>query len=301
MKADSRILKHPGAADPERIQSVAGEALTLTFELEPGQSLRDALLDPLRAAGIAAATVRMEGLSLDCLHFVRPAPPKDDQHVAFYSEPHRIDTPLYIELACATVGEREGKPFIHCHALWKGADGAMQGGHIFSDQVTVARGSVAKAWGIANALMRADYDPETNFTLFQPVEAPPVSNVTASRDGRKGIVARIRPNEDLSQGIEAACRINGIRAARIRGSVGSIVGARFENADPVDDIATEILVLDGEVKDEGGEPRATLDVALIDPRGRVHQGRVVRGDNPVLICFELFLEESLRADEGRVA
>ena len=35
-----------------------------------------------------------------------------------------------------------------------------------------------------------------------------------------------------------------------------------------------------------------MEIALIDPRGDVHKGRLARGENPVLICFELVLEEA---------
>lgn len=297
MKASSRFLTQPGKPDPVRIESIAGDARALSFTLEPGTTLRDALLGPLQAAGFSTATVRIEGLQLASLHYVRPAAPKDDEHVAFYSEQHRIDEAVHIELACATIGQRDGVPFVHCHALWITPQGRWQGGHIFSDQVTVVQPVLTRAWGVSNALMRADFDPETNFTLFHPVPAGEQggnghTSSSASPDGRKFVVARIRPNEDLVSAIEETCAQHGIRAAHVRGSVGSIVGARFEDAAPIDDVATEILVLKGEVRDTAEGPRATLDIALIDPRGDVHRGRVLRGENPVLICFELFLEEA---------
>lgn len=294
-----RHLKQPGPPAVQRIESIVGDALSLTFALADGQSLRDAILGPLEAAGMAAATVRIEGLRVHSMRYVRPAASPDDEHVAFYSEQHRIDEPVTIELACATVGRRDGGPFIHCHAMWRSADGRWQGGHIFSDQVIVAQDTEARAWGIANAEMRADFDAETNFTLFRPVPIEAARKPVPASTGRRCVVARIRPNEDLVQSIEQVCREHGLRAATIRGSVGSIVGARFENAAPVDDIATEIFVLDGVVAEATNGPRATLDIALIDPRGNIHQGRVARGDNPVLICFELFLEESL--DVGTAA
>ncbi|VVE04319.1 DNA-binding protein [Pandoraea eparura] len=293
-----RRLTQPGPPAAARIESIAGDALSLTFTLASGENLRDAILGPLEAAGMAAATVRIEGLRLRSMHYVRPAASPDDEHVAFYSEPHRIDEPITIELACATVGRRDGGPFIHCHAMWRTANGHWQGGHIFSDQVIVAHDAVARAWGIANAEMRADFDAETNFTLFRPVPVDAPREPVSTPTGRRCVVARIRPNEDLVQSIEQVCREHGLRAATIRGSVGSIVGARFENAAPVDDIATEIFVLDGVVAEAANGPRATLDIALIDPRGNIHQGRVVRGDNPVLICFELFLEESRDVGTG---
>jgi hypothetical protein len=39
-----------------------------------------------------------------------------------------------------------------------------------------------------------------------------------------------------------------------------------------------------------GVPEATLDVALVDYTGGIAVGRLVRGDNPVLMTMELVLE-----------
>ena len=60
-------LKQPGNADPVRIESMDGPALELAFSLEPGMCLRDALVKPLREAGLEGATVRIENLALRLL------------------------------------------------------------------------------------------------------------------------------------------------------------------------------------------------------------------------------------------
>lgn len=78
-----------------------------------------------------------------------------------------------------------------------------------------------------------------------------------------------------------------MRDAIVRGSVGSIIGAEFEDGRTLDDRATEILVRSGEVRDGIGR----LDIGLINPQGQVCEGVLKRGSNPVLICFELVLEE----------
>ncbi len=291
MNAEVRLLRHPGKAHPVRIDSIEGAALAIDFDLSAGLNLRDALVQPLKRAGIEGATVRIENLPLERLHFVRPAPPKDDQHVAFYSEPHFIDEAVVIKLACATVGRKDGEPFVHCHALWDGPDGVERGGHLFTDQVIVAEPAHAYAWGLANAVMQSDFDEETNFTLFHPV-AVEARAASAVNRGKRCVIARIRPNVDLTQGIEQVCRSHGFEKAIVRGSVGSIVGALFEDGHKVEDIATEILVLHGTVDCSASVPRTDLEIALIDPRGQVHKGRPKRGANPVLICFELVLEEA---------
>jgi hypothetical protein len=39
-----------------------------------------------------------------------------------------------------------------------------------------------------------------------------------------------------------------------------------------------------------GALEATLDIALIDYTGGIGEGRLIRGDNPVLMTMELVLE-----------
>jgi hypothetical protein len=45
--------------------------------------------------------------------------------------------------------------------------------------------------------------------------------------------------------------------------------------------------------DESGRLRSQLDIALVDTEGRVHEGRLVPGRNPVCITFELVIEEQI--------
>ena len=55
--------------------------------------------------------------------------------------------------------------------------------------------------------------------------------------------------------------------------------------------ATELLIGAGEIAPgAGGAPEAQLDVALVDYLGGLAEGRLVRGDNPVLMTMELVLE-----------
>ena len=44
------------------------------------------------------------------------------------------------------------------------------------------------------------------------------------------------------------------------------------------------------VSGEDGALQATLDVALVDYLGGIAEGRLTRGDNPVLMTMELVLE-----------
>src|SRR5262249_11530973 len=107
-----------------------------------------------------------------------------------------------------------------------------------------------------------------------------------------------RPTTGLAGGREAFCRQRGISHARLRGGVGSIIGARFADGGSVVPFATELLINAGEIAHgAGGALEAQLDVALVDYLGGLAEGRLVRGDNPVLMTMELVLEP-LEAGRG---
>ncbi|WP_343586298.1 DUF296 domain-containing protein, partial [Herbaspirillum sp.] len=156
------------------------------------------------------------------------------------------------------------------------------------DQTIVAEACQAQAWGLHDATMATKYDPETNFTLFHPTR---LEGRERAAHGKRVVLARIRPDEDLTMAIEDVCSSHGIAHAVIRGSVGSIIGADFEDGRVLEDRATEILVRSGEVRSGPDGLRAQLDIALINPEGKVCEGVLARGRNPVLICFELVIEE----------
>ena len=87
------------------------------------------------------------------------------------------------------------------------------------------------------------------------------------------------------------CRERGIVRARLHGGVGSTIGARFADGRIVEPFATELAVRSGVIAPgAGGALEAKLDVALVDYTGGLAEGRLMRGDNPVLMTMELVLE-----------
>lgn len=111
--------------------------------------------------------------------------------------------------------------------------------------------------------------------------------------GRLGRIAviRLKPNQDLIEGVEAAAAAEGIRDAVVRTAVGSLVdaalgygaGKRLEVAGP----GVEILTLSGDLR--GG--RADLRGTISDSGARVYGGRFLPGGNPICITLELVLQE----------
>ena len=278
-------VRHPGPISPLRLESHLGAATTLTLTLEPGLSLNEAIARPLRQAGLTAAAVTLTKTRFHPFRYVIPAHAHDDSHAAYYSDtfapPHQIE----LEFATLTFGSRADGPFLHCHALWRNQAGGLDGGHILPLDAILAAPAQAEAFGTDQVEMRADYDPETNFHLFRPIP------LAAPAPGSDCLVARIRPNQDLVDGIEALCRRHALTHARIHSGIGSTSGMTFDDGRIIHERPTELLTLDGHIEpDAAGHVRAHLRLAVIDVHGAIHQGRPARGQNPVLICFELFFQ-----------
>lgn len=128
-----------------------------------------------------------------------------------------------------------------------------------------------------------------------------MSEGASFEEGRLGRIAvvRLRPNEDLVSGVEAACRDHGLQHALVRSAVGSLVDAVLEAGDRTIQVpgpGIEILTLTGEVRsDAGGLPQADLRGTIADGKAQVHGGRFRRGANPICITLELVLQEWLPA------
>lgn len=296
MTAPPRRLIQPGPPSAERLDCHVGQGMTLDFRPEPGRTLLDAVAAPLRAAGLRAAGVTLHGGSFAALSYVLPAPAPDATHVAFYSQIFRPEGKVALETACITFGERDGAPWLHCHAIWTGPDGVRRCGHVLPDETQLAVPPQGRAWGWSDIAIRVEPDSETNFPLFRPA-APARPEAAPPRLA----AARIRPNEDAVEALESLCRRAGFAGCMVRGSLGSTVGAEFEDGRLVEGVATELLVLGGGVTPDpaGGGVRGFLDVALTDMRGRLHEGRLARGRNPVCITFELALEEMGGGSSGQ--
>ena len=286
MQKEIRRIKQPGPINPIRIASFEGQTEVMEINLEVGVSLLDAIAGPLTEAKVSGAGIQFKNLQLWPMNYVMPAFSKSSEHVAYYSDTYSATEEIEITYANATFGIKNGHPFMHCHALWEEGD-RICGGHILSSDSIVSKPAKAIVYGTTTITMESLFDPETNFTLFNPIQNKEVKSLESDR---KCVVATIRPNEDLLEAIETICKDHQISHAEIRSGVGSVIGARFEDGRSVNDIPTELVVLEGRVfTDCQGNCRANVEVALIDAHGVVYKGQLARGLNPVLICFELVL------------
>src|SRR5450759_1644699 len=282
-----RSIRQPGPAAPERIQWVEARGRAFSFTLQAGLPLLDAARRGFAAEGFAGGTLNIRGGALGPFAYVMPALSKTGENAAFYSETFRPAGVTRLTTGTMTLGSRDGAPFFHCHALWLEADGRAGGGHILPEETVVAEPFEAEAFGLDGALFAAEPDPETNFKLFGPIPSAAAGADTTSR----AYALRLRPNQDFAGALEAFCRERGIISARLHGGVGSSIGARFADGRIVEPFATEMAVRAGViVSGAGGTLEAELDVALVDYLGGLAVGRLMRGDNPVLMTMELALE-----------
>jgi predicted DNA-binding protein with PD1-like motif len=282
-----RTIRQPGAAGAERIQAVEARGRAFTFRLEGGLPLLEAARRGFAAEGFVGGVLNFSHGALGPFAYVMPALSKTGENAAFYSETFHPQGVTRTRLGSMTLGVRDGAPFFHCHGLWTGADGRAGGGHMMPDETIVAEAFEVAAFGIEGALFAAEPDPETNFKLFGPV----ASAASGARTTSRAFALRLRPNQDFAGALERFCRDRGISRAKVHGGVGSTIGARFTHGGVTEPFATELAVTSGTIAPGGsGALEAELDVALIDYTGGIAEGRLIRGDNSVLMTMELVLE-----------
>jgi predicted DNA-binding protein with PD1-like motif len=288
-----RTIKQPGPPAPERIQWVEARGRAFSFTLEAGVPLLEAARRGFAGQGFAGGVLNMRGGALGPFAYVMPALSETGANAAFYSDSFRPAGVTELKVGAMTLGQRDGAPFFHCHALWLEADGRAGGGHILPEETLVAEPFEVEAFGIDGAMFLGEPDPETNFKLFGPVACAASVVETTSR----AFALRLRPNQDLVGALEAFCRERGITQAKLHGGVGSTIGVRFADGRIVEPFATELAIRSGVIAaGAGGTLEAELDIAVVDYTGGLAEGRLKRDDNPVLMTMELVLE--VLGDDG---
>jgi predicted DNA-binding protein with PD1-like motif len=282
-----REICQPGPPVLERIQWVEARGRGFSFTVQAGLHLLEAVHQGFAAQGFAGGVASFKRAALGPFAYVMPALSKTPEHAAFYSETYRPQGITRLSTATMTFGTRDDAPFFHCHALWTEEGGRRNGGHILPEETIVAEPFAVEAFGLDGALFTAAPDPETNFKLFGPV----ATAQSGAKADRRAFALRLRPNQDFAHCLEDFCRAHGITRARVRGGVGSTIGARLTNGSVIEPFATELTITSGEIAPGASRAlEAALDIALVDYTGALAEGRLVRGDNPVLMTMELVLE-----------
>ena len=264
----------------DRRQAVRATLRPIEGALAPGETVMAGVARLFADHGCRGGVLWLDGATCDPFRYVLPALATDDRHAAFYSDTHAPDGPMRITAATASVGWRDGAPFLHCHGRWSGGSGAAMG-HLLPLESVVAEPATVRGIGAPDAWFEAVPDRETNFTLFAPA---------GGGGGGDGLLARLRPDEDVCEAVAALCAEHGIGEARVHG-IGSICHARFEGGREAPCVATEVRIDRGRVAHGAAE----IEASVVDVEGAIHSGRLAPGANPVGVTFEILIEPEDRA------
>lgn len=119
----------------------------------------------------------------------------------------------------------------------------------------------------------------------------------------KMVMARLKPNQDITESIEELCIQNNIQTAIIRGAVGSLIDGHLSYATPdgwrnmeVNGPGVEILNISGEISFSPDRKQHTsyLQGVIADTDGKIFAGRLVRGNNLSFITIEVTLQEWIK-------
>jgi predicted DNA-binding protein with PD1-like motif len=289
-----RRIDHPGTPAQERLNSAICRGQSFAVTLAPGHSLIDSVAIAMTRFGVSSAAMRLSGGSFDCFAYCIPALSKTSDHAVYFSETFQVPGAVSLETASVTYGVRDGKPWLHCHAVWREPDGRRHCGHLLPDQVRVLDKINASGSAVHGAEFVVTPDAETNFSLFVPRVIPSQSvarDAQTSENASASYIVRLSPNVDVCHALESFCHLKGITSAMIQGGVGSTVGAVFDDGRVVEPFVTELLIRSGEIRpDAAGVQNARIDVAMVDYKGTVSEGILARGQNPVLVTFELVIQ-----------
>lgn len=279
-----RSILHPGAAQEPRVLALACQARRLQVTFNPGTSVLSSVTEALAPLGIESAIVEIAGGPFEPLVYVMPAESDDGVHAAWYSRTHAPSGRGTIEALAFTYGRRDGAPFLHCHGIWRHADGQRRAGHLIPGEASFAEPVEATVIALSGATLDQLDDDETRFRLFTPVPHG------ESSSGQRAVLCRVKPNEEICAAIERTAKAHGIEHASLHG-IGSLVGCDFTDGQHMASIASELFIRRGSLRPVRGEPVAALDIAVVDIGGRIFEGEIERGRNTVCVTFELAIVE----------
>ncbi|MBF4160747.1 PCC domain-containing protein [Nocardioides acrostichi] len=260
--------------------------------LRPGARLLDALDEALSAAGVTCGQVELLDGVLSAVDYCFPAIGGATGPVVGYCETQHALGPVRLLAGSATVGFRDEKRFIHCHAAWFDADGRLRGGHLWPETWIGASGLQAIVHALENVDLTSTDDPESYLPVFAPALGA-ASRPVAPAETHRAVMSRVCAGENLIASCAAIMREHGLTEAALSGSLGSLVGAALERASGlliVDGPATEVS-LSGRVRlAPHGAVDHQVSAVVIDRYGRVHIG-LLTDDNIVAVTVELLLED----------
>jgi predicted DNA-binding protein with PD1-like motif len=166
----ARTLTHPGPFNPIRIQTRSAQsARHIRLLLLPGESLFDALIQPLKRMGIESASTTILGGDFERLSYCTAPPDPTHNAVIAYTAPIDSGRSCMI-FGNATIGKTvSGAPLVHCHAAIRTESNEIQGGHIIPQTSIIGpRPITALVTSLDAFELKVAFDAETNIPLIQP-------------------------------------------------------------------------------------------------------------------------------------
>tara|TARA_R110002051_G_scaffold317518_1_gene398787 strand:- start:6120 stop:7070 length:951 start_codon:yes stop_codon:yes gene_type:complete len=290
-----KTLTHHGEALSPRIVSIATRSRGMLTTLTPGRNVLDELTEKLRDMGTDSGYVELFSGNYAPVSYCVPAGGDSERAVSF-SESRTVDRAELV-YGAVTVGLRDNAPFIHSHCLWLDESHRQLGGHLWPETISGDPAPRAAIYGIYGARWTSADDPETRMPVFTPStdERNPMPNHTDATGYLETVVARVRPNEDLTAAVITVCAEHGFTAAIVRGGLGSLVGGTFVDRTTggtthVDGPGTEVISIMGDITLVDGHYQSAISCTLVDRHGAVHAGELVPGENAVAVTFELIIQ-----------
>ncbi|CUH58747.1 MULTISPECIES: hypothetical protein [Rhodobacterales] len=274
-----KLVKHPGPVRATRCDLVpcAGHEIevTLAADIPLMQSVEQAL-SPL---GIDGAWLECADAPVSTLSYVGPVIDSGQERAAWYSATRQFEQGR-IERIGMMVGQHEGAFFLHGHGLWGPTEGPLLAGHILAGETRLSKPVTAKGLAIDGAMFDRRPDAETKFDLFHAVETTPSQGDLAA--------LRLMPNQDVTTAIDNACMSLGWDSAQVYG-LGSLNGVTLEGGAGLSPQPTEFLI----EKAAAGTSALPPEIIIVGLEGTpIQKGRLVRGENAVLITAELILRRT---------
>jgi len=165
-----RLMRHAGSFNPVRIHSMHYQSgRHIRLELEPGRTLYDALVEPLRAIGVTSASTTILGGYFDHLEYCVAPPDPSGNAVIAYSRPIEAGS-AFMVFGNATLGkDMQSQPLVHCHATLRTEAGEAKGGHILPQASVIgAVPLTVLVTALEGFELRQAFDEETNIPLLKP-------------------------------------------------------------------------------------------------------------------------------------
>ena len=278
-------IRHPGPPAEQRIQWVQGQVQSATVRLPGGTPLTQAVAMAMHRLQGETAFFQLDGLQLRSGNHVLPAASVDGQHVAWYSDTKPMGACTFLS-GTVVVGRKDDDWFLHCHALWKTAQGTLASGHVLCADACIAEDWDATFHVFKGGGLRVTYDAETRFSVLRPCAPPGQQTPSRQSQPMNAVLLTLQPHQDVRAALNEVSATLCIDQASVMG-VGSLIGAEFANAPAMASPLSEMFLMPGADISKGQV--TALPVACVDPMGALFQGELLLGKGPVLITCEMLM------------